>query len=164
MALPACEAWALGPSLPYRTGEIPAAPYLRSPPGGVGVGLQAQGNMAHAQLAYRSLAKAAADRLAALPGVTDLSHTVTGAQDLEDTARIIDRLAAVVTVDTAVAHLAGAMGKPTFLMLPFNADWRWMRGRSDSPWYPSMRLFRQPRPGDWNSVVAEVTAALEAYA
>lgn len=164
VALPACDAWALGPSLPYRTGEIPPAPYLRSASGGSGIGLQAEGNMAHAQLAYRSLTPEASAALAALPGVTDLSHTVTGAQDLEDTARIIDGLAVVVTVDTAVAHLAGAMGKPTFLMLPFNADWRWMRGRSDSPWYPSMRLFRQPAPGDWDSVVAEVTAALEAYA
>ena len=59
-----------------------------------------------------------------------------------------------------VAHLAGALGAPVWLMLHFAADWRWLLDRSDSPWYPTMRLFRQKRPGDWDGVVAEIAAAL----
>ena len=74
-------------------------------------------------------------------------------RDFADTAAVIAQLDAVVAVDTAVAHLAGAMGKPLLLLLPFAADFRWLRQRDDSPWYPSARLLRQPRFGDWDSVV-----------
>jgi tetratricopeptide (TPR) repeat protein len=73
--------------------------------------------------------------------------------DFADTAAVIETLDAVISVDTAVAHLAGAMGKPLFLLLPFAADFRWLRERHDSPWYPTARLFRQPRFGDWASVI-----------
>ena len=73
--------------------------------------------------------------------------------DFADTAAAIAALDAVVAVDTAVAHLAGAMGKPLFLLLPYAADFRWLRERADSPWYPSAQLMRQPRFGDWDSVV-----------
>jgi hypothetical protein len=69
-------------------------------------------------------------------------------------ATALDRL--VITVDTAVAHLAGAMGKPTWLLLPHVADWRWMNARSDTPWYPSLGLYRQPGPGDWTSVIERI--------
>jgi tetratricopeptide (TPR) repeat protein len=75
-------------------------------------------------------------------------------RDFADTAAAIAPLDAVIAVDTAVAHLAGAMGKPLLLLLPFGADFRWLRERSDSPWYPTARLYRQPAFGDWASVVA----------
>ncbi len=80
--------------------------------------------------------------------------------DFHHTAGLIANLDAVVTIDSAVAHLAGAMGKPVFLMLSMGAEWRWMLDRPDSPWYPGHRLFRQSRPGDWASVVMDVKASL----
>ena len=80
--------------------------------------------------------------------------------DLADTAGLIASLDLVICVDTAVAHLAGAMGKPVWLTLRFVPDTRWLLGRSDSPWYPTMRLFRQPRRGDWTTPLREISAAL----
>jgi len=77
-----------------------------------------------------------------------------------DTAKAIDPLDLVVTVDTATGHLAGAMGKPTLLMLAKHADWRWFENRDDSPWYPSMRLLRQPAAGEWGPVLERVEAEL----
>jgi tetratricopeptide (TPR) repeat protein len=74
-------------------------------------------------------------------------------KDFADTAAAIAALDAVIAVDTAVAHLAGAMGKPLFLLLPYAADFRWLSGRSDSPWYPSARLIRQPQFGAWDSAI-----------
>jgi tetratricopeptide (TPR) repeat protein len=81
-------------------------------------------------------------------------------EDFADTAALIDNLDLVITVDTAVAHLAGALGKPVWVMNRFASCWRWMQGRADSPWYPSLRLFRQPSPGDWIAVVRDVCKAL----
>jgi hypothetical protein len=85
-----------------------------------------------------------------------------GAQLYEyaDTAAVIENLDLVVTVDTSVAHLAGALAKPVWLLLPFVADWRWMEGRDDSPWYPTVRIFRQTQPNDWSGVVQRVRAAI----
>jgi tetratricopeptide (TPR) repeat protein len=80
--------------------------------------------------------------------------------DLADTAAAIAQLDLVISVDTSVAHLAGALAKPVWLLLPYLADWRWMCDRSDTPWYSTMRLFRQTQPGDWASVMQQITEAL----
>jgi tetratricopeptide (TPR) repeat protein len=80
--------------------------------------------------------------------------------DFADTAGLVSQLDLVISVDTSVAHLAGAMGKPVWVLLPFAPDWRWLLDRGDSPWYPTMRLFRQPSQGDWDSVVEQVRTAL----
>ena len=80
--------------------------------------------------------------------------------DFDDTAALIQLVDLVITVDTAVAHLTGALGRPVWILLSFISDWRWMPDRTDSPWYPSARLFRQPRPGDWQSVFDLVRQAL----
>lgn len=107
------------------------------------------------------LGSAALER-AALPDasssrITDLTSHI---DDMADTAALLQRMDLVISVDTAVAHLAGALGVPVWVMLPFAPDWRWLLNRSDSPWYPTMRLFRQPGPGDWPSVIRSVQAAL----
>ena len=81
-------------------------------------------------------------------------------EDFADTAALVEALDLVIAVDTAVAHLAGALGKPVWSLNRFDACWRWLLDRDDSPWYPTARLFRQPTPGDWDSVIAAVTAAL----
>ena len=81
--------------------------------------------------------------------------------DFSDTAALIQNLDLIISVDTAVAHLAGALGKPVWTLLPFVPDWRWMLEREDSPWYPTMRLFRQPSPGDWESVIVRIKEALK---
>jgi tetratricopeptide (TPR) repeat protein len=83
-------------------------------------------------------------------------------KDFTDTAALIENLDLVICVDTAVAHLAGAMGKPVWVLLPFIPDWRWMLNRKDSPWYPTMRLFRQHTRGDWSEVFQRITADLRA--
>ena len=81
--------------------------------------------------------------------------------DFTDTARVIGHeLDLVISVDTSLVHLAGALGKNVWMLTPFNPDWRWMLERTDSPWYPTMRLFRQPQLDDWDSVFSEVKTAL----
>jgi Flp pilus assembly protein TadD len=82
-------------------------------------------------------------------------------QNFGDTAALISLLDLVITVDTAVAHLAGALGTATWVMLPYAADWRWMTGRVDSPWYPTMRLFRQALPGDWQDTIRRIVYSLK---
>ena len=99
------------------------------------------------------------------PGELDLTtHEILNAapylNDFADTAALLAELDLVITIDTSVAHLAASTGKPVWLMLAFDADWRWMLERIDSPWYPTVRLFRQPEPGDWSAVIDVATARL----
>jgi len=89
--------------------------------------------------------------------VTDIG---TRLGDFADTAAVIEQLDLIITVDTALAHLAGALGKPVWVVLPYSPDWRWMLSRRDSPWYPSMRLFRQRRFGAWGPVFVDIRRAL----
>ncbi len=98
-----------------------------------------------------------ASRMRAASRMTDWTAEL---RDFADTAALISALDLVITVDTAVAHLAGSLGSRVWVMLPFEADWRWLLQREDSPWYPTMRLFRQKSPGGWDDVVARVVAEL----
>jgi hypothetical protein len=88
----------------------------------------------------------------------------SGHDDLYEAARTIAALDLIVTIDSMPAHLAGAIGVPTWVLLHSDCDWRWMQLRTDSPWYPTMRLFRQKKPGEWSPVIARVKAELEAIA
>ena len=92
--------------------------------------------------------------------IQDLSPHI---RDFADTASMLQGMDLIITVDTSVAHLAGALAKPVWCMLPFAPDWRWQLQRDDSPWYPSMRLFRQTSPGDWGEVFQRVRIALRSF-
>jgi hypothetical protein len=112
-------------------------------------------------VSFYSLQKgAAAQQIHDRPGGLSLIDYGGALRDFAETAGLIEQLDLVISVDTSVAHLAGALGKPVWTMLTFAADWRWLLHRHDSPWYPSMRLFRQPGRGDWFSVVQQVAEAL----
>ena len=97
------------------------------------------------------------------PAAFALTDLMAEVSDFADTAALIASLDLVIAVDTAVAHLAAALGKPVWMLDRFDPDWRWLDGRRDSPWYPSLRLYRQPAPGDWGAVVAEVVQELPAW-
>ena len=148
------------------------------------VGVVWRGNPKHNNDANRSIAFALFRRIFAAEGCTfvglqveltaEESATFAGTancvnpadriKDFADTAAIIAQLDLVVAVDTSVAHLAGALGVPVWLLLPFSPDWRWMLEREDNPWYPTMRLFRQPAIGDWDSVLGRLADELPAAA
>jgi tetratricopeptide (TPR) repeat protein len=136
------------------------------------VGLVWAGNSDHENDRRRSIDKALLATLTARPDtlfyglrpgeevlqpMVNLGHLLT---DFAETGAILENLDLLITVDTAAAHLAGALGRPVWLLLPYVPDWRWLLVRNDSPWYPTMRLFRQPAPGDWPSVIAAVDEAL----
>ena len=89
-----------------------------------------------------------------------IKHFGEQIKDFSDTAALVEQMDLVIAVDTSVAHLAGAMGKALWILLPFNPDWRWLLKRGDSPWYPTARLFRQPAVGDWVGAIASVEKAL----
>jgi Flp pilus assembly protein TadD len=171
-------------ALPYLTPEaarvVRVAPLLAGAPGEMKIGLVWKGNPRFENDAARSLPSLAtlapllqvpgirwfslqkgAGEDEAKEGVVDLAPAI---DDFADTAALIAGLDLVITVDTACAHLAGALGTPCWVLLPaWQPDWRWLAGRADTPWYPHvMRLFRQRRDGAWDEVVKEVAAALAA--
>jgi len=144
---------------------LPNAPYLRaSPPApslppGLKIGLVTAGNPHHRNDANRSLPADLAERLrGGLPGqVISLAPADTGARDFADTAALVEALDLVVTVDTSVAHLAGALGKRALVLIPaLNTDWRWMHGRADSPWYPSLTLYRAHPVAGWPPAIDQL--------
>ena len=151
-------------------------------PAGPRIGLAWSGKPSHKNDRNRSIPLALLAPILSRPGVTfvSLQREYRGADlpelsrrpnllrpddalaDFADTAAVVEQLDLVIAVDTAVAHLAGALGKPVFILLPYVPDWRWLFGRADSPWYPTARLFRQPVAGDWNAAIAATTDALTA--
>ncbi len=115
---------------------------------------------------FVSLQKGAGeDEAAAPPGRLNLANLGAGIRDFADTAAVVSQLDLVIAVDTAVAHLAGALGLPCWILLPeYKTDWRWLKERTDSPWYPGVvRLFRQRTMGDWSDVVESLRAALTSW-
>ena len=169
-------------SVPYlrSSRKMPALPVVTgTKPGDLKIGLVWAGNPSHQNDRHRSiplkllqplLARGGAifyslqvprdpllDSLASGSRCFDLSLLI---HDYSDTAALMSQLDLVISVDTSVIHLAGALGRPVWLLLPYAPDWRWLLGRADSPWYPTMHLFRQPQPGDWTAVVNEVEGKL----
>jgi len=120
--------------------------------------------LARAGATFYSLQKGPASSQAAqAPLGMELIDLTGELQDFADTAALICNLDLVITVDTAVAHLAGAMGKPAWVLIASEQDWRWLLKRDDTPWYPTLRLFRQSTPGDWPEVIERVAQALKGY-
>ena len=186
---PVHDAWIDIASLPFVFGTSPEtiptpSAYLRADPvsteiwqrrlpRGCKVGVVFSGNPRHPGDRRRSIPLDQV-QLPNIPGVSfvdlQLGATTLGLDDLTpwmtdyaETAALISNLDLVVSVDTSVAHLAGALGKPVWILLPHAPDWRWQLGRSDSPWYQSARLFRQSAPGDWPGVLADVFDALRGF-
>ncbi len=173
------------PTAPYLYAEPDRVAAWReriAPLPGLRVGLAWAGNPDYSADRHRSLPADIVARLAGIPGVSFVSLQIGGADwtklsptqgealnlydptpdltDLAETAALIMALDLVITIDSALAHLAGALGQKVWLLNRFNTDWRWLRGREDSPWYPTMRIFTQKQPGDWAAVIDEVREAL----
>jgi tetratricopeptide (TPR) repeat protein len=171
IAIRSYDCWSRYFSLPGHLGvtleNLPNHPYLSAPPdrrarwggkGGVGLAWRASATGFNAR--HKNVPDDLARRLLDL-GAVSLHPEDTGVADFADTAAIVEGLDLVIAIDTSIAHLAGAMGKPRWTLIPrVHADWRWLRGRADSPWYPTMRLYRQADPGDWAPVIDAVVRDL----
>jgi tetratricopeptide (TPR) repeat protein len=105
--------------------------------------------------------EACREDVTALADAAEIGDYAAFVHDFTDTAALVGRMDLVISVDTSVAHLAGALGKPVWLLLPFSPDWRWLLERDDSPWYPTMKLFRQTQTGDWGSVLHRMRESLD---
>jgi hypothetical protein len=183
MRIPIADAWAMLGSLPMRLGvtldSLPGrTAYLEAPqerrekwrgrlrPEAL-FGVVTKGRAEHANNAQRSLPPEAAAFLLSLPGAENLlpGESALPLDDFADTAAVIEQLEMVIAVDTSIVHLAGAMGKPCWVLLPWaGEDWRWLHdGRQDSPWYPSLRLYRQPSPGDWAGALTALARDLQPW-
>jgi hypothetical protein len=169
--------------VPYLRADLKKAEYWRQRLAGPSfkVGIVWAGEPAHTEDISRSCPLRYFLRLSRIPGlqfiglqkgaavgqVKDLAGRISimyladEFKDFTDTAAVIENLDLVISVDTAVLHLAGAMGKPAWAILSSSPDWRWMLNRQDSPWYPTMRLFRQRSYGDWDSVFEHMAQELE---
>jgi hypothetical protein len=158
--LPRHDSWVSLCSIPHRLGvrleDVRDAPYLEAQPrGGGGIGLVERGSPNN--LADQDRSIPAGWLQAAIPQGELLSPE----GDVLDSLGRVAGLDLLITVDTSWAHMAGALGVPCWLLLPYRyLDWRWLRGRTDSPWYSSLRLFRQETPGDWPGVIEQVKGAL----
>jgi len=104
-----------------------------------------------------------AEQIREVPGAARIIDHTGSLSSFAETAALLVQLDLVISVDTAIVHLAGALGRPVWALLPLAPDWRWLLNRYDSPWYPTLRLFRQPRIADWDSVIVEVREQLEAF-
>jgi ADP-heptose:LPS heptosyltransferase len=114
-----------------------------------------------AELQYVSLQKEVRESdLPALRSNADMLNFADAQKDFSDAAALCECMDLVISVDTSIAHLSGALGKETWILLPFSPDWRWLLDRVDSPWYPTVKLYRQERSGDWSEVLARVSADL----
>jgi hypothetical protein len=173
VSIRAYDYWTRFFSLPGRLGitleTLPGRPYLFAPAdrrarwaGASGVGLAWRASPTGFNARNKTLPDALAQRLLEA-GATSLDPADTGVDDFADTAAIVEQLDLVISIDSSVAHLAGAMGKPCWTLLPrLHCDWRWLRGRTDSPWYPTMRLYRQTTPGDWRPLIERVATEMAA--
>ncbi len=174
--------------IPYVSTDPARVEYWKnelSPLPGMRIGISWQGSLDHKGDRLRSVPLTRLAALAKIPCVTlcSLQKGVGSEQLLDgnvkditihdfgsltgpsfaDTAALIQSLDLVLTIDTAIGHIAGALGVPVWVMIPAASDWRWLNVREDTPWYPTMRLFRQPVPGDWDSVFSRLAAALEQW-
>lgn len=169
--LPEVDVYCPSSSLPAllmpQLGVPPGASYLDVPPAsvppGARIGVMTASNPNHPLAGTKSIPPGLAATLLEIPGAISLAPEATGARDFHDTAAIIAGLDLVVSVDTAVAHLTGALGKPLWvLMYEPAADWRWLQDRDDSPWYASATVLRQRTPGDWDELIDRVRRRLAA--
>ena len=165
---------------PAQRADVAAA--LAAHAGGRKIGVAWTGNKLHANDRRRSMELATLAPLFTLPDIMWFTlqqedneieaalvpasralRRVTVPNNFDATAALVAELDLVITVDTAIAHLAGALARPVWILLPFAPDWRWRLDRADSAWYPTARLFRQPRAGDWPAVVARMVSELRAF-
>ena len=164
-------------SIPFPEGYLSSSHspqyHLDAPMGQFNVGVVWAGSETHKNDRNRSLPAALISALTNIPGVflyslqlgqtapAGMNDLALNIRDFNDSAAYLGKLDLLITVDTAAAHLAGALGRPAWVMLPHVPDWRWMLHRRDTPWYQSLRLFRQSRAGDWRTVISDIRRELE---